>query len=220
MGKVRVLVVDDKPLMRMGLTTIVRQSDDLELVGEAENGREAVTLCSELTPDVVLMDLQMPEMDGPTATRHIIEKWPEITVVAITTFTTESFLIPALQSGARGYLLKDAHPEEIVGAILAAHQGNAVLSPDVASILVSTTQDQFTASRDVPLPLENPLTPREIEVVQAMARGLNNLEIASELYLSEATVKAHVSHILAKFEARDRVQAIIKASQHGVVKIS
>ncbi|GGG47052.1 DNA-binding response regulator [Kocuria dechangensis] len=215
MRSLRVLVADDQPLMRRALRLFLDHEDDLECVGEAADGREAVELCERLRPDAVLMDLQMPVMDGPEAIRVLAERHPEIVVIAVTTFSSERYVLPALRAGARGYLLKSAEPEEFISAVRAACRGTAVLSPSVAAALVE-------AEPPAPEPdpaLQASLTPREREVLELMGRGASNAEIAAALQLGEPTVKTHVGNLFAKLGARDRTQAVVLAARAGLIRV-
>lgn len=221
MRSLRVLVADDQPLMRRALRLFLDHEDDLECVGEAADGREAVELCERLRPDAVLMDLQMPVMDGPEAIRVLAERHPEIVVIAVTTFSSERYVLPALRAGARGYLLKSAEPEEFISAVRAACRGTAVLSPSVAAALVEAEPHPSGAS-GAPEPdaaLQASLTPREREVLELMGRGASNSEIAAALHLGEPTVKTHVGNVFAKLGARDRTQAVVLAARAGLIRV-
>jgi DNA-binding NarL/FixJ family response regulator len=205
----RVLVVDDQRLVREGLTALLELVDDLELVGVAEDGARALALVAEHRPDVVLMDLRMPGMDGVEATRRIRREHPGVEVVVLTTHADDKSILAALRAGARGYLTKDAGVAEIARAVAAAAAGQALLDPQVqARLLQGLTDDRSPG----------PLTERETEVLALIAGGLSNAEIASRLVVSEATVKSHVNRIFAKTGARDRAQAVRWAYQHGVAR--
>jgi NarL family two-component system response regulator LiaR len=206
---IQVLLVDDHRMVREGLAVFLQVSDDLELAGEAENGAEAVALCEQLRPDVVLMDLKMPQMDGATATRLITERFPEIRVIALTSFQEEGLVQRALQAGAISYLLKNVSAEALGDAIRSAHAGRATLAPEAA-------QDLVRSATKGPQPGDD-LTAREREVLGLLARGLNNKEIAQTLVVSSSTVKFHVSRILAKLEATSRTEAVALALQHHLV---
>jgi NarL family two-component system response regulator LiaR len=224
--KIRVLIVDDHAVVRQGLRTFLElhdhvPSDDpsalpIEVVGEAANGVEAVDLARRFQPDIVLLDLVMPEMDGIEATSRILESSPRSRVIILTSFGEEDKVFPAIRAGAQGYLLKDIPPGDLVLAVRAAHLGKVQLHPDVAGKLMSAVaaQEEPPASR-VPVSLEE-LTERELEVLRLIARGLNNRKIAEKLVISAKTVKTHVSSILSKLHLEDRTQAAIYALKHGL----
>ena len=209
---IRVVVADDQRAVREGLALLVGAIDDIEVVGEAGNGVEAVQLARELRPDVVLMDLRMPELDGAAATRELRESGSQTRVLVLTTYADDASLFPALQAGASGYLTKDASAEEIERAIRAVAAGETHLDPAVQGRLVAAALD--AAKRPVALPDE--LTAREVEVLQLIAAGRSNGEIAAELVVSADTVKTHVNHIFQKTGARDRAQAVRYAYEHGL----
>ena len=211
MDKIRVLIVDDHAMVRQGIATFIELQDDIELVGEAANGREAIARVEELRPDVVLMDLVMPEMDGVTATREIKARHPAVKVLALTSFVNDAQITPALQAGASGYLLKDLSAEELMHAIRAAHQGETPLAPAVAKKLIA----DIAAPRGESSALDR-LTDREREVLALLGRGMSNKEIAAQLSISAKTVKFHVSSILGKLGLADRTQAALFASKHGL----
>ncbi len=211
----RVMVADDQALVREGLMTLLEAAPDITPVAAAVNGEEAVALCARHRPDVVLMDLRMPELDGVEATRRIRAAQPETEIVVLTTYADEASILEALQAGARGYLTKDAGIAEISRAIHAAANHQAVLDPVVHSrLLAAATSGAKPAPAPASLPDE--LTPREAEVLSLIARGLSNREIADTLVVSEATVKTHVNHVFAKIGARDRAQAVHYAYTHGL----
>ena len=209
---IRVVVADDQRAVREGLALLVGAIDDIEVVGAAGNGVEAVQLARELRPDVVLMDLRMPELDGAAATRELRESGSQTRVLVLTTYADDASLFPALQAGASGYLTKDASAEEIERAIRAVAVGETHLDPAVQRRLVAAALD--AAKRPVALPDE--LTAREVEVLQLIAAGRSNGEIAAELVVSAATVKTHVNHIFQKTGARDRAHAVRYAYEHGL----
>ena len=211
MASIRVLIVDDHAMVRQGIATFIELQDDIELVGEAANGREAIARVEELRPDVVLMDLVMPEMDGVTATREIKARHPGVMVLALTSFVNDAQITPALQAGASGYLLKDLSAEELMHAIRAAHQGETPLAPAVAKKLIA----DIAAPRGESSALDR-LTDREREVLALLGRGMSNKEIAAQLSISAKTVKFHVSSILGKLGLADRTQAALFASKHGL----
>jgi DNA-binding NarL/FixJ family response regulator len=207
---IRVLVVDDQRVVRDGLAMLVDLIDGVEVVGTAGDGREAIALAHEHHPDVVLMDLRMPGLDGVEATRELRSALPETQVLVLTTYADDESLFPALQAGARGYLTKDVSAEEIDQAFHALASGRAHLDPKVQERLVAALAEPSAP------PLPDDLTPREVEVLKLIASGLSNAEIAASLVVSSATVKTHVNHILAKTGARDRAQAVRYAYQHGL----
>lgn len=224
---IRVLLVDDQPLLLQGFAMILSVEDDIQVVGQVTDGSAAVAAVPELRPDVVLMDVQMPVLDGIEATRRIVAEHPEVKVVILTTFDRDDYIFDALEAGASGFLLKNADPDDLVDAVRAAAEGHALLSPEV-TIRVLHRMARGTDERpggaegskpgqgdDIPLPQ---LTGREREVLALMARGLSNAEIAAEAFVGEATVKTHVSNVLAKLGVRDRVQAVIAAYDSGLVR--
>jgi DNA-binding NarL/FixJ family response regulator len=209
---IRVLIADDQRAVREGLATLVGLTDDIQVIGTAANGLEAVHLATELRPDVVLMDLRMPEMEGAEATRAIRAARPETHVLVLTTYADDDSLFPALQAGAHGYLTKDASAEEIERAIRAVADGHTHLDPAIQQRLIAAA---LTATgRESTLP--DDLTAREIEVLKLIAAGLSNTEIAAALVVSAATVKTHINHLFQKTGARDRAQAVRYAYEHGL----
>jgi DNA-binding NarL/FixJ family response regulator len=209
---IRVLIADDQRAVREGLAMLVGLTDDIQVVGTAANGVEAVHLANELRPDVVLIDLRMPEMEGADATRTIRTAQPDVHVLVLTTYADDDSLFPALQAGAHGYLTKDASAEEIERAIRAVANGNTHLDPAIQQRLVTAA-----LATTLPAPtLPDDLTTREVEVLRLIAAGLSNTEIATALVLSAATVKTHINHIFQKTGARDRAQAVRYAYQHGL----
>ncbi|MGN6377362.1 MAG: response regulator [Gaiellales bacterium] len=214
---VRVLLVDDDDLMRAGLRAVLSSDASVEVVGEAADGRAAVAEVRKRNPDVVLMDVRMPELDGVAATRRVLETSPEVRVVILTTFEQDDYIFGALSAGASGFLLKRTSPEELLAAIHAVAAGDSLLSPSVTRIVIDRMARQPTpdiGSRD----LLDDLTPRECEVLGLVARGLSNAEIASTLFVEESTVKTHVKRILMKLRLRDRVQAVIFAYESGLTR--
>jgi len=215
-GSVRVLVVDDQALVREGLTTLLESMPDIVAVAAASDGEEAIALCASHRPDVVLMDLRMPRLDGVSATRRIREAQPEVEIVVLTTHADDESILQALRAGARGYLTKDAGIAEIARAVHAAADHHALLDPLVQSRLLAAADAAPRPARAEHLPDE--LTPREGEVLSLIARGLSNAEIATTLVVSEATVKSHINHLFAKIDARDRAQAVHYAYTHGLAQ--
>ena len=215
---VRVLLVDDQALFREALVALLTVQAGIEVVGEAADGQQAVEAVGRLRPDVVLMDLRMPVLDGVGATRRLRADHPGVRVLALTTFDGDAEVFPALRAGAVGYLLKDATTERLVEAVVAADRGESVLAPSVAAKLVArvaTLPDP--APGPAPQPLVDPLTERELEVLGHLAAGKSNREIAQAVFLTEGTVKNHVTSILAKLGARDRTQAALRASALGLL---
>ena len=206
---IRVMLVDDHTMVRRGLATFLKVFDDLELVGEAANGETAVSLCGQILPDVVLMDMLMPDVDGVTATRLIRQQFPSVQVIALTSFKEEGLVQGALQAGAIGYLLKDVSAVELAQAIRAAHAGWGTLSPEVVQFMTHTADQPSSPDYD--------LTEREQEVLILMVAGLNNSEIAEKLVVSPSTIKSHVSNILAKLDVTSRTEAAALAVRHGLV---
>jgi DNA-binding NarL/FixJ family response regulator len=215
----RILLVDDQELLRMGFRMVLEAQDGLEVVGEAGDGAEAVELTRQLDPDVVLMDVRMPRMDGVQATRALVDGGSRSRVIILTTFDLDEYAHAALRAGASGFLLKDAPTADLLSAIRAVASGDAVVAPSTTRRLLATIAHQLPAgeTNDATLPGPSSLTPREREVLIAVARGLSNAEIADEFVLSEATVKTHVGRILAKLALRDRVQIVIYAYDRGLV---
>src|SRR3954452_690800 len=210
---IRVMLVDDHAVVREGLRTFLELQDWIEVVGEAEDGRQAIAEAERLNPDVILMDLVMPVMDGVGAMRELRQKLPDARVIVLTSFAQDDRLLPAIQAGAAGYLLKNVQPKELARAVRAAHAGEALLDPVVAARLVEAiAQPSQHAEPDA-----ERLTPREREVLELIGGGLSNKRIALELGLSEKTVKAHVGHLLAKLGVADRTQAALYAVRVGLV---
>lgn len=235
---ISILLVDDQPLLRMGFRLILEGEDDLTIIGEASDGEEGVALAIESAPDVVLMDVRMPKMDGIEATRRIAEVVPCAKIIILTTFDLDEYAFAGLQAGASAFLLKDVAPAELVNAVRLVASGDAVVAPRITARLLETyvrrpgatsgaagsgpggapapapASSPVTTERD---PLLQDLTPRELEVLGAMSEGLSNAEIAHRFFLSEATVKTHVRRILTKLHLRDRVQAVVYAYETGLV---
>ncbi|PEI97233.1 response regulator [Bacillus pseudomycoides] len=214
--KIKVLLVDDHTVVLKGLAFFLSTQEDLELVGEANNGKEALKKVGEAQPDIVLMDLYMPEMDGIEATSCIKKEYPNVKVLVLTSFSDQAHVLPALKAGASGYILKDVEPDQLVEAIRSAYKGNIQLHPDIASALLSQTlpQEEKQESSNIHV---NVLTARENEVLQLLAKGMSNKEIVSVLVITEKTVKAHVSSILGKLNLSDRTQAALYAVKNGIV---
>ncbi len=206
---IRVLVVDDHPMVRRGLTTFLKVFEDFELAGEAADGEVALQLCGRVAPDVVLMDMVMPVMDGITATQAIHQQFPKIQVIALTSFKDEGLVAKALQAGAISYLLKDVSANELAQAIRAAHLGRATLSPEAAQVLVEAATQPPTPGHD--------LTEREWAVLALLVEGLNNTQIAQRLGVQVSTIKSHVSHILAKLGVASRTKAVALAVRHHLI---
>jgi two-component system, NarL family, response regulator LiaR len=210
---IKVMLVDDHAVVRSGLGAFLMVFDDLELVGEAGSGKEAVDLCERLQPDVILMDMMMPEMDGATATKVIRERWPHVQVVALTSFKEEDLVQRVLQAGAIGYLLKNVGADELANAIRSAHAGRPTLAPEAAQALIQ-------ASRHAHERHDYELTEREKEVLGLMVEGCSNPEIASRLVVSRSTVKFHVSSILSKLNVTSRTEAVAMALKQNLVNRS
>jgi len=213
---IRVLVADDQTLVRGGFRMILRAEPDIEVVGEAADGAEAIALAHELDPDVVLMDVRMPNVDGIEATRRITEVGERVPrVLVLTTFDLDEYVYEALRAGASGFLLKDAPEEQLVSGIRVVAGGASLFAPAVTRRLIERFAN---ATPPAPPPALRELTPRELEVLRLVARGLSNAEIAAELVLSEHTAKTHVAHILDKLDLRDRVQAVVLAYESGIAR--
>jgi DNA-binding NarL/FixJ family response regulator len=215
--RVRVLLVDDDDLMRAGLRAVLSSDDSIEVVGEAGNGRAAIAETRRNRPNVVLMDVRMPDLDGLSATREILATSPQVKVAILTTFEQDDYIFGALTSGASGFLLKRTRPEELIAAIHTIADGDSLLSPSVTRKVIERMATQPVADPSAQRRAEA-LTPREREVLELIARGLSNGEIAAELVIEESTVKTHVKHILTKLGLRDRVQAVILAYESGLAR--
>ena len=211
---IRVLVVDDHAIVRQGICALLEESDDIEVVGEAGNGLEAIRQAEGLRPDVVLMDLLMPEMGGIEAIRQISAQQPDVRFLVLTTYSGDDLVFPAIQAGAQGYLLKDSGAGELVQAIRQVHRGEPSLHPDIARRLMQEIQQPASGKRT-----PDPLTAREVEVLRLVAKGLGNVEIAEQLTVTEATVRSHISRILDKLHLANRVQATLYALREGLATL-
>jgi DNA-binding NarL/FixJ family response regulator len=212
---ISVLIADDQALVRAGFRSILESQAGIRVVGEAADGPDAVDLARRRTPDVVLMDIQMPDFDGLEATRRILAEHDSIAVLILTTFDLNEYVYDALRAGASGFLLKDVMPEDLIAAVRVVAAGDGLIAPTITKRLIA--QFARMAPRSTPPRGLDELTPRELEVLTLVARGLSNREIAGELVLSEATVKTHVKRVLSKLGARDRVQAVVLAYEAGLV---
>ena len=218
-GGVRVLIADDQALVRAGFRMILEAEEDMEVVGEAADGGQALDEVRRLQPDVVLMDVRMPDLDGIEATRQLMADQSVSTrVVMLTTFDMDEYVYEALQAGASGFLLKDVPPEQLVDGIRAVASGDALLAPSITKRVIEEFVRRPLQAARTPPPELGELTEREVEVLKQIARGLSNAEIAQELYVSETTVKTHVAHVLRKLNLRDRVQAVVFAYESGLVQ--
>jgi DNA-binding NarL/FixJ family response regulator len=216
---IRVAVADDQALVRSGFAVLLRSAGDIDVVGEASDGSEAVALVERARPDVILMDIRMPDMDGLEATRRITanDATASTRVLILTTFDLDEYVFEALHAGASGFLLKDTLPDELLAAVRVVASGEALLAPKVTRRLIEQFVQQPVAARTEPHPGLSSLTEREREVLGAVARGLSNAEIGEELFMSHATAKTHVSRLLTKLDARDRAQLVMLAYEAGVV---
>jgi DNA-binding NarL/FixJ family response regulator len=215
--KVRVAVADDQALVRSGFAVLLRSADDIEVVGEAADGLEAVELVTRERPDVILMDIRMPEMDGLEATRRITGSDADTRVLILTTFDLDEYVFTALRAGASGFLLKDTQPEELLTAVRVVAAGEALLAPKVTRRLIEQFVQEPARSPIEQRPELDTLTERELEVLGAVARGLSNAEIGEQLFMSHATAKTHVSRLLSKLYARDRAQLVMLAYESGII---
>jgi two-component system, NarL family, response regulator LiaR len=209
---IRVVFVDDHEMVRIGVSAYLSAQPDIEVVGEAADGKKGVELALELRPDIILMDLVMKEMDGIEATRQIIEQWPEAKVIIVTSFLDDEKVYPALEAGATSYMLKTSKADEIANAVRATYHGQSVLEPEVTGKMMVKMRQKHQH-----LPHEE-LTSREMEILMLMAEGKTNQDIADELYIALKTVKTHVSNILSKLNVQDRTQAVIYAFKHALIK--
>ncbi|MCK1981496.1 response regulator transcription factor [Peribacillus simplex] len=209
---IKVLFVDDHEMVRIGVSAYLSAQSDIEVIGEADNGLKAVELAMELRPDIILMDLVMPEMDGIEATKRIIEKWPEAKIIIVTSFLDDEKVYPALEAGATSYMLKTSKASEIARAVRSTFQGQSVLEPEVTGKMMEKLR------RPKVTQLHDQLTNREMEILLLMTQGKTNQEIADELYIALKTAKVHVSNILSKLAVQDRTQAVIYAFKHSLVQ--
>lgn len=220
-GPARLIVVDDHDLVRSGLKGLLSDQEDFEVVGEAANGREAVELCRQMRPDLVVMDVRMPEMDGLSATREIGRRFEDVSVLLLTTYENEDYLLEAIRAGAAGYVLKDAPESQLINAIRKVLDGEPTLNRRLATELLrrlaNEVRDVFPMQKPADLP--EPLTSRELEVLRLLALGHTNRQIAEELVISLGTVKNHVEHVRAKLGVSDRTQAVVKALEHGIITL-
>jgi DNA-binding NarL/FixJ family response regulator len=214
---IRLLLVDDQRLMRDGLRTLLELEPGLHVAGEANNGQEALDAYAALLPDVVLMDVRMPVMDGVEATRRLRERWPAARVIILTTFDDDEYVFEGLRAGALGYLLKDVSIQELADAIHTVVAGGVLIEPSVARKVVAEFARMAAPASRHAQTLEEPLSERELEILRLLARGMTNREIAQRLYLAEGTVKNYVTNILGKIDARDRTQAALRAQELGLL---
>jgi DNA-binding NarL/FixJ family response regulator len=214
---IRVLLADDQALVRSGFQMILSAQPEIEVVGEAETGRQAIDLANRLSPDVILMDVRMPNLDGLEATRRLVELGTTARIVILTTFDLDEYVYAAIRAGASGFLLKDVRPQQLVEAIEVVAGGDALLAPSVTQRLLARFAEALTLPEERVSELSS-LTDRELEVLELVAAGLSNAELAERLFLSETTVKTHVSSVLRKLSLRDRVQAVVLAYEAGLVR--
>ena len=211
---IRIVIADDHPVVRQGLATVLGQEEGLEVVGQAANGLEAVDQARKLQPDIILMDLQMPEMDGVEAILEIKMETSDIGIIILTTYDTDDYIFRGIEAGARGYLLKDSPPEEVIKAIHTVHKGESMIQPRVASRLL----DRFSQLSHDSVP-EEVLSPREVQVLQLIAKSAVNKEIASELFIGESTVKTHIIHIFNKLGVKGRTEAVTEGAKRGIIQL-
>ena len=210
---IRVLIADDHHVVRRGLMVFLKTQKDIEVIGEAKNGVEAVALAESLQPDIILMDLVMPELDGIGATKRITEKFPNMPVLMLTSFSDRDHVVPAMEAGAVGYQLKDIEPDDLVQTIRQIMQGERIVHPEATTQLeISEAEEQSLAHK------RHPLTPREQDVLAELTKGKRNREIAASLFVTEKTVKTHISNIFTKLEVQDRTQAALYAVKHGLTE--
>jgi DNA-binding NarL/FixJ family response regulator len=214
---VQILIVDDQSLFREGLRTLLSVQPDFEVVGEAGNGEEALRMAVRLKPNIILMDLRMPVMDGVTATQRLREALPSCKVIVLTTFDDDEYVFDGLRAGAVGYLLKDVSSEKLFEAIHAADRGEYFLLPSITAKVMAEFARLSRIAPTPPGPLEEPLSPRELEILHLVATGASNREIADTLVIAEGTVKNHLTNILGKLSVKDRMQAVLKAREYGLI---
>lgn len=214
--KIRVLITDDQAIVRKGIQALLATEAHIEVIGEAENGKEAIRLVEKLKPDVILMDLQMPEMGGIEAIGHITGSKPGARILVLTSFATDDKVFPAIKAGALGYLLKDSSPEELIQAIQQVYRGESSLHPTIARKVLQELSRPLAPEQK---PTDDPLTEREVDVLRLVARGMGNQQIADQLIISEATVRTHVSNILSKLHLASRTQAALYALQKGLASL-
>ena len=214
MESIRVLIVDDHPIVRQGLATVLEQQEDIAVVGQAADGVEAVAQARDLLPDIILMDLQMPQMDGVEATAQILGDELATNIIILTTYATDDYIFRGIEAGARGYLLKDSPPDEVVKAIRTVHRGESLIEPRVASRLLDRL-----GQLSHPPPPESVLSQREIEVLQVMSTGAANKEIASQLLIGQSTVKTHIVRIFNKLGVNGRTEAVAEAVKKGIIQL-
>jgi DNA-binding NarL/FixJ family response regulator len=217
MTPIRILLVDDQALFREGLTTLLTVRPEFEVVGEAGNGEEAVRLAVSLQPDVILMDLRMPVLDGASATRRIRSLLPDCRIIVLTTFDDDEAVFDGLRAGAIGYLLKDVTSDKLYEAIRAAHRGESFLQPSITAKVLAEFSRLSSQAVGQKNSLQNPLSDREREILSLVATGASNKDIAAQLIIAEGTVKNHLSNILSKLEVQDRAQAVLKAKEFGII---
>jgi DNA-binding NarL/FixJ family response regulator len=215
---IRVLLCDDQALVRSGFRLILESREDIEVVGEAEDGREAIERSREADPDVILMDVRMPNVDGVEATRRLVASGSSARILILTTFDLDEYVYEAIRAGASGFLLKDVQPAQLVDAIRVIARGEALLAPSVTRRLLDRFAHALPGAEEKPPPELASLTERELEILKLLAGGLSNAELAERLFLSETTVKSHISSVLRKLHLRDRVQAVVLAYEAGLVR--
>ncbi len=211
---IRILIVDDHTIVRKGIRALLAETSDIQVAGEANNGLEAIKLSKQLKPDVILMDIMMPNMDGIEATRQITANQPEVRVLVLTSFVGDDKVFPAIKAGAQGYLLKDSDPAELIRSIHRVNQGEPSLPPTIARKIMKEIRDDHAEK-----PTPEPLTAREMQVLRLLAEGLSNEDIAAQLGISEVTVRTHISHLLAKLHLANRVRATLYALREGISSI-
>lgn len=214
---INVLLVDDQKLVRQGIQVLLETEEDIRVIGQAGDGQEALDMAARLKPDVILMDIRMPVMDGVTATRELSQRFPQIGVIILTTFDDDEYIFEGLKAGARGYLLKDISSEDMAAAVRTVAAGGALIQPSITRKVLAEFSRLSTRPQSKADGLIDPLTERELDVLRALAQGLSNREIADKLVITEGTVKNHVSNLIAKLNVRDRTQAILKAQELGLI---